>query len=158
MGTAEENSKSIRLTSIDKGGGSTLPPSANPIIQTIKTTGDNGSQRHRDMKTTAQKIKDIVNNTLKYIPSGAYTYQGEGWSHTSGRKAIRYHWERLNVEAIIKAHPELAFKHSGRYFGLQYIDTETDTSYYICIEKASYIGRPDYMIVEITYNWTVSQA
>ncbi len=110
------------------------------------------------MKTTAQKIKDIINNTLKYIPGGAYTYQGEGWSHTSGRKAIRYHWERHNVETIIKAHPKLAFKHSVRYFGLQYTATETDTCYCICIEKASYIGRPDYIIVDITYNWTVSQA
>lgn len=112
------------------------------------------------MKTTAQKIKDIINNTLKYIPGGASTYQGEGWSHTSGRKAIRYGWERRNVEAIIKAHPELAFTygHGAHHIGLQYIDTESDTCCYICLEKAIYVGRPDYIIVDITYNWTASQA
>ena len=38
------------------------------------------------------------------------------------------------------------------------IDTESDTCYYICIEKAVYVGRPDYIIVDITYNWTASQA
>ena len=112
------------------------------------------------MKTTAQKIKDIINNTLKYIPGGASTYQGEGWSHTSGRKAIRYNWERSRVMEIIKANPELTytFGEAGRHTGLQYIDTDTDTCYFIAIERSPYINRPDYILVDVTYNWTASQA
>ena len=94
------------------------------------------------MKTTVEKIQDIINNTLKYVPGGASTYQGEGWSHTSGRKQVRYGWESRKVEDLIKANPELAynFGRNGRHIGLQYI------------------GRPDYILVDITYNWTVSQS
>ena len=112
------------------------------------------------MKTTVEKIQDIINNTLKYVPGGASTYQGEGWSHTSGRKQVRYGWESRKVEELIKANPELAynFGRNGRHIGLQYIDESTDTCYFISIERAQYIGRPDYILVDITYNWTVSQS
>lgn len=112
------------------------------------------------MKTTLEKIKDIINNTLKYVPGGASTYQGEGWSNITGRKAIRYYWERVRVDDIIKAHPELTYTYGygARHYGLQYIDTDTDTCYYISIERALYIGRPDYILVDITYNWTVANS
>lgn len=110
------------------------------------------------MKTTIQKFKEICDNTLKYVPGGATTFQGDGWSHTSGRKPIRYGWERRRVENLIKANPELArtFGDAGRHTCIQYIDTETDTCYYISIERAVYVGRPDYILVDIIYNWTVS--
>ena len=112
------------------------------------------------MKTTLDKIKDIVDNTLKYVPGGASTYQGDGWSRTSGRKAIRYNWERAKVAEIMKANPALTytFGDAGRHSGLEYIDTDTDTCYFIAIERSPYIGRPDYILVDVTYNWTIANS
>ena len=108
------------------------------------------------MKTAATKIQDIVNNTLKYIPGGSSFYQREGWSHRVGRKAIRFGWELRKVEEIKKSNPELIESTNGRNFTLASYDSQTDTEYSITIEYAQYIGRPDYIIVDILYNKTIA--
>ena len=107
--------------------------------------------------STLETIKRIANNIHKYAKGGANTYQGQGWSHTCGTKEVKFYGEVQEIKRLAKRE-DIEVRKASRGIHLVYTDKETDTDYYIIYEPAQYIGRPDKLMADITYNVTIANS
>ena len=107
--------------------------------------------------STLETIKRIANNIHKYAKGGTYSYEGQGWSHTCGTKEVKFYGEVQEIKRLAKREDIQSMKVS-RGLHLVYIDAETDTEYAIIYEPAQYIGRPDKLMADVTYNVTIANS
>jgi len=108
-------------------------------------------------KSTLEIVKRIASNVHKYARGGASTYTGEGWSHTCGTKEVRFYSEVQELRRLAER-DDIEVRKSSRGLHLVYTDSDTDTEYYIIYDPAQYIGRPDKITADITYNITIANS
>jgi hypothetical protein len=107
--------------------------------------------------STLETIKRIASNVHKYAKGGTYSYEGNGWSHTCGTKEVKFYGEVQELKRLAKREDIENIK-CGIGLHLVFTDKATDTEYAIVYEPAQYIGRPDKIMADITYNVTVANS
>lgn len=105
--------------------------------------------------TTLDIFKRISSNVHKYAQGGTYTFEGEGWSHTVGTKNVKFYGEVQELKRLANREDVKSEEH-GASLHLVFVDGTTDTEYYIIYEPAQYVGRPDKIQADITYNVTIA--
>lgn len=105
-------------------------------------------------KTALEKVMAIVDANLV----GASEYRCDGWWHQVKRHRVRYNWELWEIDAIKKEHPECIESDSGQNYTLIVTDTAKDIEYAIVVDRSPYIGKPDHIIFDKTYNVSVANS
>ena len=107
---------------------------------------------------TLETFKRITNNVFKYAQGGASFREHDGWSITSGRKKVRFHGEKKELERLAKQDDVVVYGNLRLSFEIIYVDVDTDTEYRVSYEHASHIGDPEYIYAYVTENVTVADS